>query len=947
MIQWGRVRTGFFLIPRTAEGKADGMLQISHVYKRYRTGELVQEALNDVTLNFRDSEFVAILGPSGSGKTTLLNVVGGLDRADGGELLIDGVSTKRYRDKDWDAYRNHTVGFVFQSYHLIPHLSVLANVELALTIGGASRAERRKRAKKALADVGLGDQGHKKPSQLSGGQMQRVAIARALVNDPSVLLADEPTGALDSETGIQVMELLKKVAAHRLVVMVTHNAALAEAYATRIVYLKDGKIERDTDPFDPGEKAAGNALPGKAKMSFGTALSLSFNNLRVKKGRTLLTAFAGSIVIIVIALILSLSNGVNSYIADIQRDTMASYPITIESQAIDLNGLIGTRDKTIQEMTDEDRRAEYRARTAVYAGFARREAEQSMSSGIRTNNLTAFKQYLDDPNSEIHRYLAKNGAVYAYDVRFQAYSRDASGALINSGAALPGEETGGFSSLFGSMSAMRAMMGYDTAGAENFSELPAGADGTGVSRVIKDNYDLLYGAWPEKEDECVLVLNMNNAISAEVLYQLGLITSADYEAGVAQIESGAGTPELTVDYAAVCAHEYYILPQAEFYRAGENGVFSNIGSDPQQVEQLMADALVVSPTAVVRPKDGAETMTVSPGIAYTAQMTQRVIERTAASAAVAAQEKTPETNILTGIRFTASTDAEKAEDAIKYVQGLGVSDKASLYTMILYSGAMESGRVTGGAMMSGMSMMSGGLSMAEGVMAAAMDNWLKNTPDEKTLVSLYDRYVGGSSYLGNMDTLGRVSYDTPSSISLYTESFEFKDGVSAAINRYNETASPENQITYTDYVALLTSSITTIVNAISYVLIAFVAVSLIVSCIMIGIVTRISVLERTREIGVLRALGASKRGISQVFNAETFIVGLCAGVMGVGVSMLLDIPINLIVRQLVGSKTITASLPLTAAALLVVISILITVLGGLIPARKAAKMDPVAALRTE
>ncbi len=940
------------------------MLQIKGISKQYRTGELVQQALNDVSLNLRDNEFVSILGPSGSGKTTLLNVIGGLDRYDTGELVINGISTREYKDRDWDAYRNHTIGFVFQSYNLIPHQTILANVELALTIGGISRNDRRERARKALEEVGLGDQLHKKPNQMSGGQMQRVAIARALVNDPEVLLADEPTGALDSETSIQVMELLKKVAENRLVVMVTHNSELAEQYSTRIVKLRDGRVINDSDPYLPEETPEGteHKSMGKAKMSFFTSLSLSFNNLWTKKGRTILTAFAGSIGIIGIALILALAEGVNDYISDIQKSTMTSYPITINSQSVDMSGIMGTRGgRRENEASAEENR------TRVYADYSAIESSEEMASNIKENNLTAFKEYLDNPESEIHQYLGENGVVYSYGAHFGIYSYDADGNLVASDAdidqvsasTLSSEDSAAGGGPMANMERMNQVMsGSSDAGAENFSELMPGTDGKAVSTILFDSYDLLYGSWPENYNEVVLVLNENNSIPAGTLYQLGLITGEEYKEITEQIKNGEDAEERIWDYEEICGHTFYMVLPCDQYKENKDGTFTYIGDDVMQIESLLENSVNLKITGIIRPAADAESASIPTSVAYTVALTDYVIEHTDESAVILAQEKTPEVNVLNGINFRAADSEAKAADAIIYMSNMGISDKAAMYANILEhqeTDAQEDQEHIE-AMQGAPSMSPSEMASMEGVerteedeieLARLLDEWLENDPDQETLVSAYDIFIAGSTFEENMRKFGKVSYDAPSSISIYTDSFEDKEAVSDCIDRYNEGAEKKEQITYTDYVALLTSSITSIVDVISYVLIAFVAVSLIVSSIMIGIITHISVLERTKEIGILRAIGASKRNISQVFNAETVIVGLLAGILGVGVSALLTIPITSVIQNLLGASELSASLPVTAALFLLLLSVAITVIAGWIPSRRAAKKDPVAALRTE
>ena len=940
------------------------MLQIKGISKQYRTGELVQQALNDVSLNLRDNEFVSILGPSGSGKTTLLNVIGGLDRYDTGELVINGISTREYKDRDWDAYRNHTIGFVFQSYNLIPHQTILANVELALTIGGISRNDRRERARKALEEVGLGDQLHKKPNQMSGGQMQRVAIARALVNDPEVLLADEPTGALDSETSIQVMELLKKVAENRLVVMVTHNSELAEQYSTRIVKLRDGRVRDDSDPFllEETPEGAEHKSMGKAKMSFVTSLSLSFNNLWTKKGRTILTAFAGSIGIIGIALILALAEGVNDYISDIQKSTMTSYPITINSQSVDMSGIMGTRGgRRENEASAEENR------TRVYADYSAIESSEEMASNIKENNLTAFKEYLDNPESEIHQYLGENGVVYSYGAHFGIYSYDADGTLVASDAdidqvsmsTLSSEDSAAGGGPMANMERMNQVMsGSSDAGAENFSELMPGTDGKAVSTILFDSYDLLYGSWPENYNEVVLVLNENNSIPAGTLYQLGLITGEEHKEITEQIKNGEDAEERIWDYEEICGHTFYMVLPCDQYKGNKDGTFTYIGDDVMQIESLLENSVNLKITGIIRPVKDAENASIPTSVAYTVALTDYVIEHTDESAVILAQEKTPEVNILNGINFKAADDEAKAADAVIYMSNLGISDKAAMYANILAHQETDESEDQEHieAMQGAPSMSPSEMASMEGVerteedeieLARALDEWLENDPDQETLVSAYDIFIAGPTFEENMRKFGKVSYDAPSSISIYTDSFEDKEAVSDCIDRYNEGAEKKEQITYTDYVALLTSSITSIVDVISYVLIAFVAVSLIVSSIMIGIITHISVLERTKEIGILRAIGASKRNISQVFNAETVIVGLLAGILGVGVSALLTIPITSVIQNLLGASELSASLPVTAALFLLLLSVVITVIAGWIPSRRAAKKDPVAALRTE
>lgn len=921
------------------------MLQLKNIIKTYVTGELTQDALKNVNISFRENEFVSILGPSGSGKTTMLNIIGGLDRYDSGDLIINGTSTKEYKDSDWDYYRNNSIGFVFQSYNLIPHQSVLSNVELALTLAGVSKKERKQRAITVLEKVGLKDHIHKRPNQLSGGQMQRVAIARALINNPEILLADEPTGALDSETSLQIMELLKEIAKDKLVIMVTHNAELAEKYSTRIVKLLDGKITSDTNPFMEEGMAEKQTIRKKISMSFFTALSLSFNNLRTKKGRTILTAFAGSIGIIGIALILSLSTGMNRYIADVQKDTMASYPITISAEAIDMNRLMGIRGERAGTAEDENNGE----RNRVYADHRDLEASEKISSSIVKNNLTAFKKYLDDPNSEIHQYIGENGVVYSYNVSFSVYSYNADGKLISSNTDLPSKTSGTFGNTSrnsGFTFSFGGAYGDSSNEAENFSEMMAGSKGETISRLVTESYEILYGRWPTDYNEVILVLNENNGISIGNLYQLGLITRNQYNTAVEKIKKGEKADEISFTYEDICNHTFYLVPACDHYIENTDGTFSQIEGSTLSDDILIENAIELKITGIIRPVKDADNANIKTTVAYTSKLTDYIIKRTNESAIIKAQEESPEINVLNGMRFETVDNASKVEDAKKYIRSMGISEKASLYKIMMFYSMSNTDNVAennqGVA-----SQIAEGMTMDETTMAAIMDKWLDNEPDEKILLTFYDEYIAGSTYEDNMKAFGKVSYDSPASISIYTDSFEDKDAIAACIERYNETADEEDKITYTDYIALLTTSLTTIINSISYVLVAFVAISLIVSSIMIGIITHISVMERTKEIGILRALGASKRNISQVFNAETFIIGCFAGLIGIGVSLFALIPINAIIQSLTGITDLSAQLPFGSSVILIVISILITILGGLLPAKKAAKKDPVIALRTE
>ncbi len=1312
------------------------MLQIKNIRKQYVTGDLVQTALDDVSLNFRDNEFVAILGPSGSGKTTMLNIIGGLDRYDSGDLIINGISTKQYKDRDWDSYRNHTIGFVFQSYNLIPHQTVLANVELALTISGISKSERRRRAKEALEKVGLGNQIHKKPNQMSGGQMQRVAIARALVNNPAILLADEPTGALDSETSVQVMEMLKEVAKDRLVIMVTHNPELAYEYATRIVKVKDGRIQEDSMPFDSEkEQPAHHENMGKSSMSVLTALGLSFNNLKTKKGRTLLTSFAGSIGIIGIALILSLSNGVNTYIQDLQKDTMTAYPISIEAQSFDFTTLmLSGQNKTKEKMLgDADHKLD-----GVYSDGSNLEMASTFKTSLKENNLTDFKKYLDDPDSEINKYIGENGIVYNYATQFSVFTHDADNELVNTDGSTFSENNNYMVNMMLTTSFASTMPSYST---NNFEQLMPGAEGTLVSPTITENYELLYGSMPNAYNEVVLVLDKQNEIPMTSLYQLGFLPSKEYKDLLSRVKDGeeVSLDAQKISYTEICSQKFYLVPECDFYEKDKDGLYKKISaSDIEKIETLLDNALELKITGIIRPNADNDNQLINSAVGYTHALTEYLIDYTNKSDVVRAQEKQKEVNILTGMHFDADNDKQqKIQDITNYINDLGISEKALMYqtTMMIeqmkkanlfgneeepteketvrnvsyqsprdaqvfglafhpdnvsvrplselsfpeeeiftepeeslteteteilsetesvpesepetesvpdsteeltesetesesvsetesetesesesitetetetevvppdltpemlmqyleqlkenianaigtgkenidaaienekeaaaqrkqrFDNAVQAGdellqdfyhtlkaiaslgklipdtsnmtqedllrmyleQMGGGAASGGMNMqdlmsmytsasgmqdllnqgggqnlqdlmsmytaasgmqdllslssnpaamtgtgtsaqdlmkmytaasgvsqddlmkmylqgnnasdtsgtstedlmkayasasgmstedlmkmytaqnpapsdnsgntsgkvmtpeemmkayldgsmsqeelmniyaqqqgmsqqdmqeMMGLAELSETELAQKMDEYM-NSPDENTLLELYDRYIASGSYDDNMNTFGVVSMDAPSAIELYVDSFEAKESIQKCIDNYNADVAEEDQIRYTDYVGLLMSSVTTIVNVISYILIAFVAVSLVVSSIMIGIITYISVLERTKEIGILRAIGASKQNISQVFNAETFIIGLCSGLIGVGMTELILIPSNFVIHTLADSDEISAILPFAAAIILVIISIVLTLIGGLIPAKKAAAKDPVTALRTE
>ena len=920
------------------------MLQLKNIVKSYTVGELTQVALKGISLNFRENEFVSILGQSGSGKTTMLNIIGGLDRYDSGDLVINGVSTKKYRDADWDAYRNTSIGFVFQSYNLIPHQNVLSNVEMALTLSGVSRKERRKRAVEVLNKVGLQDHIHKKPNQLSGGQMQRVAIARALINNPDILLADEPTGALDTETSIQIMNLLKQIAEEKLVIMVTHNPELAEAYSTRIVNLKDGQITSDTNPFDIPEGSIEEKLTKNQKrvsMSFWTSLGLSFANLRTKIGRTILTSFAGSIGIIGIALILALSTGMNQYITRVQKETMTSYPITISSQTIDATSIMQLRTQMMglssQKETKEDD-------DKVHTDYQSLKQSDAVTNNLIQNNLAEFKKYLDDPTSEIHQYVGENGIIYSYNVNFDVYAQNPNQQLINTNIELDGGN--------GNSNRPRmfnfANIGINNESAKNFSEMVAGTNGQPISSVVTDSYDMVAGSWPTSYNEVVMVLNENNSIPVQSMYQLGFITKEQYTSAKNQLANKQDGEDFTLSYEDMLQKIFYLVPSSENYVKNENGSYSQIKNPEYDTDGLMNKSIPLKVTGIIRPKEDAKNATINTVVAYTNLLTNYMIDRANESAIVQAQKNTPEINVLNGVHFNATTDEEKIQDTKEYLLNLSEDEKVNMYQLILYYDGknqnQEINEDTNSFDMNALSKLS--MNPQSGI-SGMLENYLNDSPNTTTLLAIYNDYIGGKSLEKNLASFGAVSYESPSSISIYADSFENKDAIGKEIEKYNNSVGEDSKISYTDYVALMTSSLTTIINGISYVLIAFVAVSLIVSSIMIGIITYISVMERTKEIGILRALGASKKNISQLFNAETFIIGIFSGIIGIGITLLLLIPINNVIQTVSKIEDLSAVLPLESAGVLILISIIITVIGGLIPSRSAAKKDPVEALRTE
>ncbi len=897
------------------------MLELKKITKIYITENFKQKALDDVSINFRENEFASILGPSGSGKTTLLNIVGGLDHYTNGDLIINGISTKKYKDRDWDTYRNHRVGFVFQSYNLITHQTILSNVELALTLSGVSKSERRKRAIASLKEVGLEKHIHKKPTELSGGQMQRVAIARALVNNPDILLADEPTGALDSETSKQVMDILRDIAKNKLVIMVTHNPELAEEYSTRIIKLKDGKIISDTNPYSEkgAEKEEVKKKTKKTSMSFFTALSLSLNNLMTKKGRTILTAFAGSIGIIGIALILSLSSGVNEYITNVQKDTMLSYPITIEEETMDLSAFLeqgsSFRDNNNKKEHDKE---------AVYINTSTIDLASKMGSTLYSNNLKDFKIYLDDKKNEVHKYIGDNGIQYSYSTKFKVFSYDSNGKLVNSDGST-------FNSKIENSESLSYLNSYSAPFTSNiFTEIMPDNNGDKISSAVKEEYDLIYGTYPQNKDEVIFVLSKNNEVNITDIYYLGLLPSDDYKDILDKIDKNE---ELKIEteklsYEDIMKSKFKLLTASDFYTKNKKGYYESIINDDKKVEELVKNkALELKVVGIIRQKDSSKNNLINGTIGYTKDLTNYIIEHTNSSAVVEAQEKNKDVNVTNGLKYNVSSDNEKVKEAKKYLSNLKVSEKASIALMMVGSSNPMVGM------------------MSENDLANMLDEYLKN-PNKKAMIDYYDNYLSPGTYDKVISSFGKVDLEKPSKISIYADTFEAKDGIISSIDNYNKTKNEEDKITYTDYVGLLMSSVTTIINAITYVLIAFVSISLVVSSIMIAIITYISVLERTKEIGILRAIGASKKDVTRVFKAETFIEGFIAGLMGIIITILLNIPINKVIFNLTEISGIS-KLPLVGAIILIIISTVLTVIAGLVPSKVASKKDPVEALRSE
>ncbi len=878
------------------------MLQLKNIVKNYVSGDTTVQALKGIDITFRDSEFVSILGQSGCGKTTLLNIIGGLDQYTSGDLIINGRSTTKYKDSDWDTYRNHTIGFVFQSYNLIPHQSVLSNVELALTLSGVSKAERRKRAVEVLEKVGLGDQIHKKPNQMSGGQMQRVAIARALVNNPDILLADEPTGALDSATSIQIMELLKEISKDRLIIMVTHNPELAEKYSSRIVRLLDGKVTDDTMPYEPTDSRVTENNKAKrvkkkkgTSMSFLTALSLSANNLMTKKGRTLLTAFAGSIGIIGIALILALSSGFQSYIKKVEEDTLSSYPIAIEEEQVDYSSMMSAfMGQHVGEASEKED-------GKIYSNNIISEMLNSMMSQVKVNNLADFKKFIEDRNNGFDELVSD--IQYGYSTTLNIYKEDTSDGIVqvNPSTVLDTIGMGQLSGMSGSSMMNSSMMGGGSW--DVWSEL------IGNRTLLESQYDVIAGRWPDAYNEIVLIVDENNEISDYALYALGLKDQNEVADTMTRLAKGEEIVSYKTEYTYedILDLRYRLIVNTDFYSYNEeNDSYTDVRDDEDSYRAAIADGIQLQVVGILRPDPDAVTGAVSGSVGYTSALMEYVINKINASDIVKKQAAAPETDVITGLPFTKDGEEVEMENTFD-ITTLTPEQQAYLASL--------------------------------------------SQEELDTLMASYMRPATSSAtYDGNMEAFGVADLEKPSSIMIYPVDFASKDMISDKISEYNDAVRAEGReeavINYTDYIGLMMSSISTIINAISYVLIAFVAISLVVSSIMIGIITYISVLERTKEIGILRSIGASKHDISMVFNAETLIVGFVSGAMGIIVTMLLIIPINAIIKNLSGISNV-AGLPWLAALILVLISMALTFIAGLIPAKMAAKKDPVVALRSE
>ncbi len=1000
------------------------MLKLVNITKNYNMGDNTVEALKGIDIEFRSNEFVSILGQSGCGKTTLLNIIGGLDRYTSGDLIISGRSTKEYNDSDWDTYRNHTIGFVFQSYNLIPHQTVLQNVELALTLSGVSKAERKKRAKKALEDVGLGDQLNKKPSEMSGGQMQRVAIARALVNNPDIILADEPTGALDTETSVQVMEILKEISKERLIIMVTHNPELAQKYSSRIINMLDGVVTKDSMPLSDDElrneleinEQNSKIEPNnkKTSMSFATSFMLSLKNLITKKGRTILTSFAGSIGIIGIALILAISQGMTAYISAVQESTLSVYPLTLEATTVDISTLIDAFMNVESDKVKHENDAVYE-KPALYDMINAINSIEENKNDLKTFKTHLEKELKDDKSN---LSAAVNGVQYTYDLDMQIYTENIDGDIIQSDlekilAELMQKYIGidmtAMSNLQ-QMSPTSTMSSMSSMGSTLWQELLPAEDGSPINKLIHEQYDVVYGSWPNDYNEIVLILDENNEIDDLALYALGLVSADEIDKLSSAAIDGTKLDEKETrkwSYKEICDTEYKAILNADCYRFDENtNHYSDLRKTDTGLRYLYDNAMSLKVSGIIKPSPDTDTTMLTGSIGYTNALTKRLIEKADDSDVVKAQLGSPNTDILTGLPFDTTTgtltDIEKETAFRQYIASLDDASKAAAYIDINSIPDEQFVKQQVDTTMAQMSradmekMLLGGISQQVSVSNDEITDYLskmdmqefnemftnmlreqiKTQYAEKIKAQMstmstqqllfafnsalpnytieqcatyYDKIMvfSDSSYEQNLLDMGYVSLDSPATINIYASSFENKDVITAAIEEYNNDVEELKKIKYTDYLGIMMSSITTIINAITYVLIAFVAISLIVSSIMIGVITLISVQERTKEIGILRAIGASKKNVSSLFNAETVIIGLSSGILGVVITYLLCIPINAILKAITGINNLRAILPMEAAIALVIISIGLTLISGIIPSKSAAKKDPVTALRSE
>lgn len=1011
------------------------MLELKNIKKDYPAGDDTVHALRGIDLQFRKSEFVSVLGPSGCGKTTMLNIIGGLDQYTDGDLIINGKSTKDFSDRDWDAYRNHSVGFVFQSYNLIPHQTVLQNVELALTLSGVSKNERRQRAKKALEQVGLGSQLNKKPGEMSGGQMQRVAIARAIVNNPDIILADEPTGALDTETSVQVMEILKEISKDRLIIMVTHNPELAERYSTRIIRVLDGQITGDSAPLSKEEadgfrkeyeekqilSKSAKRREKKPSMSLATSFSLSLKNLFTKKGRTALTSFAGSIGIIGIALILAVSQGMTSYIDAVQEDTLSSYPLTLEAQSMDLSSLMETFISAAKSSDKHEKDAVYQ-KSMVY------DMINALNSTETTqNDLKSFKSYiekeLDDKNGETKLSEAVSGVQYTYNFDMLVYTENVDGTIIRSDAQKLMQEIllenlgldlstlMGMGESSGLMSGSSIMSSISPMGGSMvlWQEMLPGDNGKLINPLLEKQYDLVYGSWPTDYNQIVLVLDENNELDDMTLYALGLKSKEDIDAIV---DSAINKTELKANtkkwaYEDICNMEFRTVLNSDCYKKDETtGLYTDLRDTNAGLRYLYDNGIKLKVSGIIRPGEDTISTMLSGSIGYTSKLTEYIVENSKNSDAINAQLESPSTDIFSGLPFKEAaanmSDEEAAEHFRAYIDGLDEEGKANAYVKIMSIPSSEEVDAAVSQIVGTMSRekmeetMVAALTGQTGMSEDEIKSYTSSMSDEEitelftqtaeeqfkakyaqeiqtrlsgltsqqkaaAIVAAMDSYTteqcaafydevpefSETTYDDNLKELGYVDLDDPSSVNIYASSFESKDVIEQAISDYNDTADELSKITYTDYIGIMMSSVTSIINAITYVLIAFVAVSLIVSSIMIGVITLISVQERTKEIGILRAIGASKRNVSNMFNAETVIIGFTSGLLGVLITYLLCIPINMILHHLTGIGNLSAYLPVPAAIILVIISVALTLISGIIPSRSASKKDPVVALRSE